>query len=438
MFLARTSRATRWPRPALLVLASVLLLACGGDDGGTGPQGNRAPEIDTTRQIVVSTLNVLVPGDVVGFDLRAVDPDIQPVSYSWSLSPATATGSFDDASVRDPQWTVGDLRGDVTVTCVVSDGALSDTWTRTFEVGTKVEAAQIAGAVTWAAADGPYVLTGNIVVEATGTLTVEAGTRVYSRPLQSFQGGSSVVTLRSIQVFGSLIMGDASGTTTLLTGGWVDSARPDQHAGVAFVGSGSGTFSGVRVDKARTGIQHSGTGTVVIQHQSLLTDNTENGILMSAQVGGRLEVRDTQISDSALGLAATSGVVEFERVRLSGNTTAASVATTFTAIDCVFGVSVGGHLELRILGTSPAIVQVDVSGSNFLAVSTGGPAVNVAEGACSRLDLELRGNYWGTNLTADQIQDRFARREVCNAGVASWTDSDCGDASCDWSNEPFN
>lgn len=420
---------------AFVMGSTLVLAACGGGgDGGSGPQPNRPPVIDRTRTIVLSNLLVLKPQDVVAFDVRALDPDVEPVTYTWSLSPDTGTGSFSDPNVRDPRWTVGNFRGDVTVTCVASDGEASDTWSRVFSVGTEIAATQITDAVTWTKSGGPYVLTGNINVTGTGSLTVEPGTRIYRRP-QAGPGGT--FTLHALNVAGTVTFGAEGAETVLYAGGLLESVRPDQHNGIVFSGAGTGTFLATRLEQGTSAILHTGTGTVTIGSQSLLIRNTENGVLMSAGVGGQLVIRDTRISNSANGVATTSGSTLLERVNFTSNGVALSAAASVTATNCSFGNSSTHHLAVRVVASSPAIVQLDVSLSDFLTVTSGGPAVNIAENICGRLNLQIRGNYWGTNLTPDLILDRFARREDCNANVDQWT-TVCKDASCDWSNEAFN
>lgn len=419
------------------LLPAALLVSCGGGDGGTGPGDNRPPEIDFGRQIVFSSLTVFKAGDVVDFDLRALDPDIQPVTYSWSLTPSTGTGVFSDAEVRDPSWTVGDFRGTVTVTCVVSDGELTDSWSRPFEVGTEIAQTQIDGAVTWTRAGGPYVITGDVTVGATGTLTVEAGTQLYSRPGQRFGPGGVEFERRVIRVLGTLSFGAETGAVTLLSAGVLPSLLPDAHRGIVFSGDASGTISRTRIERAIVAVEHRSTGLVVVAHGTSIRNNSENGVLVSAVGSGRFEMRDSDLQDNALGLTLLSGVAELERVDFDGHGFALAISSDLVATDCDFRASGSAHLDLRKLATNPAAFTATLTRSNFF-LSEGAPAVKIEANTCASLALDLRGNYWGGSFTADQILDRFAGRDDCNAGVSSWTDLDCGDGSCDWSTEAFD
>ncbi len=423
-------------RRAVRLLPVMFLMACGGDDGGTGPAQNRPPEIDLGRQIVLSSVTVFKPGDVVEFDLRALDPDVQPVTYTWSLSPTIGTGTFSDPAVRDPAWTVGTSRGSITVTCVASDGALTDTWSRTFEVGAEIAQTQIDGAVTWTQAGGPYVITGDVTVGPTGTLTVEAGTALYSRPSQRILGGAVVFERNTIRVLGTLNFGAPSGAVTLLSGGLLPSAIPDAHRGIVFSGDASGTISRARIERGVVAVEHRSTGLVVVAHGSSLRDNSENGVLVSAVGSGRFEMRDSDVQDNALGLTLVSGVAEIERVDFDGHGFALAVSSDLVATDCDFRASESAHLDVRKLVANPAAFTVSVTGSNFYL--SGAPAVKIEANTCAFASLDLRGNFWGGSFTADQVLDRFAGRDDCNAGVSTWTDFECSDGSCDWSTEAFD
>lgn len=425
-------------RRALRVLPLFLLMSCGGDDGGTGPGDNRPPVIDRGRQIVLTTSTVLKAGDVVGFDVRALDPDIQPVLYSWSLEPSTDTGSFSDPTVRDPSWTVGSFRGSVTVTCVASDGELANSFSRTFEVGTEIEATEITGNVTWTRAGSPYVITGNVTVSETGALTVEPGVRLYSRPRQALVGGSSTYVRWTIQVLGTLDFGSDAGSAdvTLLTGGILPATLPDAHDGITFFGSGSGTLARARIERARSAVQHGSSGIVELEG-TLLRDNSVNALLVSAVGNGRLEMRDCDLQDNAVGITHTLGTVSLERVDFDGHLTALVVASTLEAIDCDLRASASTHLNLRRLLGSPSAFAVNIARSNFF-LTEDASAVKIEANTCASLLLDLRGNYWGGSFTADQVLDRFAGRDDCNADVSSWIDLDCGDGSCDWSTEAFD
>ena len=430
--MSTSSRARTPLRSAVvLLLVAFLLPACGGDDGGSGPSANRPPEIRNARDVVRSNLATLIPGDTITLEIEVLDPDVEPVTTSWSLEPATDTGVFSDPDSRSTTWTVGGQRGQVTVRCTVSDGKTSVDWTRTFTVATEIAAQTVTGTTTWSAAQSPSVITGAVEVAEEATLTVESGVELQLRP--RFNGATGTYTRFGIRVLGRADFGsEGAADAVRIQGGLVENVLADQHLGLTYLGIGSGRLHRVRISDARTAVTHTGSGTVDLFENCLLQENTENGIRLAA-VGGDMELQGVRIEDSAFGITFTSGQLTMTDTTFRSCNTAVNASASFTATGCLFEDSLNAHLALD---TGVSIVTVNVDASNFSPPTEGGFSVAIAEDACTFLDLELRGNYWGGQYgSGEELLALFDRGEDCNAGVADWTDSDCGDGDCDWSNE---
>lgn len=83
---------------------------------GVPPFQNHAPVI---RGVSASAL-VASPGATVTLGVDAVDPDGDPLSYSWSVSPA---GGLSGATTASPTWAVPSTEGIYTFTVEVTDSA---------------------------------------------------------------------------------------------------------------------------------------------------------------------------------------------------------------------------------------------------------------------------------------------------------------------------
>jgi hypothetical protein len=106
----------------LVVLAAVAVLVKGCGDGAT-PNGS--PQVGS----LTSDAAEVSPDGSCTLTCTATDPEGHGLSFDWSCSGGTITGS--GASVN---WTAPDTPGTYTVTVIVSDGTSSATSTVDIEV----------------------------------------------------------------------------------------------------------------------------------------------------------------------------------------------------------------------------------------------------------------------------------------------------------------
>lgn len=155
----------------ILIGASLPLAGCGGGGGGGGSDpGNRAPIADAGADIRVS----IAQGSVTLDGTRSLDPDAQPITFSWT---APAGTTLTNPTSATPTLNFSRL-GIYPVTLVVSDGTSTTTDSVTVSVYDLIpeSAAHPFGAdqVVFAvegAADGGFYILGTIPDSVTSTFT---------------------------------------------------------------------------------------------------------------------------------------------------------------------------------------------------------------------------------------------------------------------------
>jgi len=426
---------------ALTVLAG--FVACGGDDGA-GPEQNQPPYFTKkpAAEAPNGSLLRVVPGDQIGFSALAIDPDIEDVSYRWDIDPPTGAGFLAGADTPTPLWTVGELGAAVTVWCTITDGrdSTSAKVGRLFAPGTPVDHLTISADMTWTLEDSPYVILGNLTIDAPATLTIEAGVEVQFR---ADRASGVEWDKRSLNVSGQLITQGLVQEPVLIHGGFAVDPDPgpgeQQFKGIAVLTNGSVSMSFTRVVEADVGLRDLSSAASTLEFSNF----TDCGTGVRIAKGPGTTVRGCVFRDNSVGLqlnnsAATVEDCRFESSSLYGiDVDASSGAVTLEMSGCEFNTNLQAHL--RMGGSFPNVIAATVKGTNFLAQSGRTPSINLVSADCRVYALDLRGNYWGSVSGPADIRDTFAGDRFCDAGVMSWTDFDCGGDpdACDWSPQPW-
>ena len=425
-------------RASLAAAGLVLLGACGGGDGGTGPS-NQPPR--ATIQIGDGgDLSLLVPGDRVEFSVDASDPDVQPLSFRWALEPASA-GILSEIAPRTVRWTVAAADERVSVFCTVSDGidSVRVNAARSFEVVTPLAGGTLAENTVWSEADSPYVLLAPVVVPSTVQLTIEPGTRVQVRPERTNSGTFSPYALT---VRGDVIVGSVSGSQVRIEGGYLNYPGEFQHRGFVFEGAGTGTLENVRIRDGETGVSLSGDGTVMVRGCQVMNNTT--GVLATG--AGIYRVESTLLRSNGLGVQVSSASLTMEGCLVQDNLSQGIFVSSdaqgpvFTDVtSSTFSGNLGGHIRFSTTGN---LVVADVERCDFFPISgvTSIQMPGPAFCALPVIQVDLRGNYWGPVAGPNDILGLIDGGE-CQTGISSWVNSACQDsllADCDWSPAPFN
>ena len=423
---------------ALSVLAGIV--ACGGDDGA-GPEQNLPPRF-TSRPAAVGangTLLRVVPGDQIAFSARAIDPDVEDVSYRWELDPATGAGFLAGATTAEPVWTVGQPGAAVQIQCTISDGRDSVTAVvgRDFLPGSPVDHLTVSSDTTWTLGDSPYVIIGDLTIAAGASLRIEAGVELQFRA-DRFSGVSW--DKRSLTVHGALIATGELQDPVLMHGGF--SAYPgtgtQQFKGIVVADDGQVELRFTRVEEADVGLRDLSNVASTAEFSNFRDCGT--GVRIDRGLGTTLIgclFRDNSVGLQLNSSSATVEGCQFESSSLYGiDVDASNDDAALELSGCIFRTNLQAHL--RMGGVFPNHITATVRGTNFIMQSGQTPSINLASN-CLIYTLDLRGNYWGPDPGPADIRDIFAGDRFCDAGVMSWTDSDCGGDpdACDWSPQPW-
>lgn len=416
---------------AILALAAILplVLGCGSDgdgDGGTDPPMNRQPTVILGGE---TAFLALLEGDVVALAATANDADGDDLSYAWSTDPPLA-GSFDDSTSATPQWTAGAAgNGRVEFQCEVSDGVtepVSKTWSGV-ELGTQIMGADYDADQTWAAADEPFVIRGDVRVLLGATLTIEPGVHVYFRPTSSGPGSFERHQLR---VEGTLLaVGTGSTSSIRFQGDRVDFGEDRQHEGIHFVASATGTLRFVTVRDGDVGIAVS-TSQQVSVYSCTFSDGAV-GVELNAPAD--INLRRVRVEDNAIGILCNAAQVFLRESRVRGNSgpglkinggDGSSLALA-NVDSCEFRDNGSVHLDVT---AGIATVSLAVNHSNLLPPGEGEHSIRLSASSCGQLSLSLETNFWSQQATtAQDVLDFFEGPAVgCVDFILSW-DRGAGD-----------
>lgn len=268
----------------------------------------------------------------------------------------------------------------------------------------------ISASTTWTAANSPYILTGNVIVAAGATLTIEPGVVVKlnssTRELRVNGTLTSVGTEAQPIIFTSIkddtVGGDSNGdgsATTGAPGQWLrigitaGTASQLRHVVVRYGGWGS-------TNEGYGAVEVVNAGTEAEIENALITGNQRSGV--KVYLGG-VRIKSSTISDNGNGVSANMGWVDVgERTFITDNAEdglwfnytssytgqASSVMESDVADNGRYGVYIGP--------VSPLPAQYFPHGNrNNIYGNLGGKQISHFH---TRRDVDWTGNYWGDDV----------------------------------------
>jgi len=439
---------TRLRQLTLPILPVVLLLtvACGGD-GETGPQENRAPSFRDPPAALAPDADLLhvVPGDELTFTAWGIDPDVEEVFYLWDIvyedddSEVAQPGRIVGADSAQMTWTVGSLEAGVRVLCTISDAAgLSLTRSAgSFSPGTPLRNLVVASDSTFTVGVWPYVVLGDLRVQAGATLRLQAGVELLFRPDRSSE---TRWDKHALIVEGELICSGELTNPVLLSGAY--GSHPgngnQQFEGIEVRPGGRVSLEFTRVELAEFGLDIQSLSPSDVQNSSFVGCST--GVLVAQGDGS--SITNVAFRENSVGLQLNNSAVRVEACRFESHSLYGIDVDSSTApasLDvqaCEFGSNLQAHLRMSATPGNP--IQARVRQTNFLDQAGFAPAVILAS-PCVFYVLDLKGNYWGPVSGPQDIKDVFDGGKACDPGLLEWSDSECdGDPeACDWSPLPW-
>jgi len=381
---------------SLLLLS--LLVGCGGDDGGTGPEEdppNRRPQV---------------------FISSATNNRVEVAGASVTL---TAVGSDNDGEEDS-----------------VAPGRT------TLVTATEIAAGTQMGNRTFGAADSPYVIMGDYTVGPAATLTIGHGTAIYLRA--SLGPGTNVDRL-VFRVEGVLNAGTtAGGAPITFQGSRVPSSMPDdkrQWDGLEFANAGGGTLYRVSLRDAERGILNGGTTTLTVRNSSVQGAAVGMALVDPDGTGpGEGIVSTTILEDCSISSSAAHGIrVESSVLTMTGCSISgsggyglwASATSDFASVSVSttsFGQSGSANLKYENNLKPFSFVVNDCN------LVPGGGGINFEFGSCPFGGaFDITQNYWGVNAETDVsgILADFTGHQSCPS-----PDFDSWIADVDWYNTP--
>lgn len=436
-------------RISVCAFACLLLLAgCGGDDS-SGPGENLPPYFADGPAAIgpgAALLNVVV-SDQIGFTARAVDPDIEPVSYLWELVDSSGTrivdgsaGTVLNAQTSAATWVVNDqFTGSVRMRCTITDGKESTSAVaRSYSLGTPLRGLSVGSDLTLGIGQSPYVIIEGLTVQAGATLRIEAGVEVQVR----IQRAAGTWNKFPIEVFGTLVTEGRQQNQVVIRGGYSQDPQAGggtaQFNGVDVKAGGVASLTYTRVEDAETGVRIRSTEPSTLSFCNL----TDCGTGAQIEAGAGTTLTSVLMRDNSTGLQVNSAEVMLDGCFFRSNSAhginvdASTASAAIMVTGSEFQSNLQSHVRLASLSGQP--ITATINGSNFLEQTNDAPVINLFS-RCDVYTLDLRGNFWGTTINdVTEIMNMFVDSKHCTH-VTDWVDSDCGPDpgdpdACDWSN----
>ncbi|MBI2875792.1 MAG: right-handed parallel beta-helix repeat-containing protein, partial [Candidatus Tectomicrobia bacterium] len=415
--------------------------------------------------------------EVVDGDLNANAGQIDTATVALASDTETAGGVSETVTLTETGADTGIFRGSIPLAVggvAGADGllaaALGDTVRLTYQdaaddwgdpvtttrtallMGTIVSGGSLAVDTTWSTAGGPYLITGDLSVNAGITLTVEPGVRVLFWALQDDQasGWWSNRSELIINSGGTLTAVGTADDPIIFTSSNPQAVSGD-WGGIRFQFGGSGTLSYMEVSRATYGVQTYGANSSPLIENGVYRDNqlgiyaslasspTISGNMVVDNSSGGIQVDDAAaaVSNNTVNDNQSMGIYayassEARRPTISGNLVtgnqgygiylsqygAAEVSGNTITGNASAGVSYSNYANLG--EAYPAITENTITGNrgrgvylegnyalarvnhNNIYDNTGGffgSSYDLFNTARSQIDA--RFNYWGTTTTSE-------------------------------------
>ncbi len=426
----------RYDSPVLLVLLSALvgsllvLTGCDAVDTATEVT-NEAP----TAEATVASSQPFNVNDPVQLDgSGSSDPDNDELNYEWTLdTPSGSNASLEGPNTVDPTF-IPDVGGTYTASLEVSDGEDTDTDDVTVMAEGNVIGSNITSDQTLSS-DLDHLVTGDICVEQSATLTIEAGTQIMfeaNTSLQVCEDASALVaegtesdpiTLTGVQQQDGFWRGVA----------FYSNNQKNKMSYVEVTHGGGGTWSisgtdrgasvvlesGSRLSLSNSTIRNSGSyglygngGTNLSGFASnTFENNAEAPVLISAKAAGFIDGNSSFASGSYVGVYAQDITSDLTLTPLANDVPYRFSGTTEVKNGAQLSIDAGVEMEFA----SGAGLSVNDDASSLVAEGTSSEGI-VMMGA------QQQDGFWqGVAFDSDNQQNEMSYVEVAYAGGGTWS-----------------
>jgi hypothetical protein len=381
-------------RPGLHAASVALLLApgltgCAGDP--TPPDNsNHAPQV--TQISILGDKPVVAAGSFnVTLQAETADIDGDALTLSWS-----GPGNFHNAdqAAKTVLWDVpADQYGDLTVTCTASDGDLTGSRDRSFDVGRALTAADygtpVNGTLTWSSVDSPfYILKVPVEIPVDVKLVIAPGTTIWCEAASQL---SVLGELEAVGTSAEQITFKPYAAPTVLQDYWL---------GVSLeAGARAVDFEWCNVSNASVGLSLA-LGTQDAAHvERIYFLNCKKGVVAGF---GELEVLGCRVEGFVQGLTADDCQITVQNCTFVDGSGSSLILRSGTAGPCTGNVM-----------TDVAAPIVTLAGSypelNYNSFYGTGVALAVGGGYGADPDpVEARCNYWGDDLSPGEVEARIS------------------------------